>query len=128
MTTLTLCAYPPAHGPSFVLALALALCSIRAFSALTLLAFNTELLVVALGTPVHQSLLAGTLPYTFFEDFSPRLHVRVLPTSRCPTSSVYPLQPTTSRQPLRLALPCSTTAPASQARSFLAVRSPRNAA
>ncbi|KAH8991778.1 hypothetical protein EDB86DRAFT_3079634 [Lactarius hatsudake] len=110
VTTLTLCTYSPAHGPSFVLALALALRSIRALPALTPLAFDTELLAVALGTPIHQSLLADTFPYAFFDDFSPRLHR------------------TTSHQPPHLALPCSTTALASRARSLLAVRLPRNAA
>ncbi|KAI9433230.1 hypothetical protein H4582DRAFT_2082710 [Lactarius indigo] len=69
VTTLTLRAYPPAHGPSFVLALALALRSMRALSALTLPAFDTELLSAAPGTLTHLTLLADTLPYAFFDDF-----------------------------------------------------------
>ncbi|KAH9054853.1 hypothetical protein EDB87DRAFT_1688740 [Lactarius vividus] len=69
VTTLTLRAYPPAHGPSFVLALALALRSMRALSALTLPAFDAELLSAAPGTLTHLTLLADTLPYAFFDDF-----------------------------------------------------------
>ncbi|KAH9010493.1 hypothetical protein EDB83DRAFT_2680807 [Lactarius deliciosus] len=68
-TTLTLLAYPPAHGPSFVLALALALGSMRALSALTLPAFDAELLAAAPGTLTHLALLADTLPYAFFDGF-----------------------------------------------------------
>ncbi|KAH9166155.1 hypothetical protein EDB89DRAFT_2076153 [Lactarius sanguifluus] len=59
VTTLTVRAYPPAHGPSFVLALALALRSMRALSALTLPAFDAELLSAA----------PDTLPYAFFDGF-----------------------------------------------------------
>ncbi|KAH9051716.1 hypothetical protein EDB87DRAFT_1733929 [Lactarius vividus] len=69
VTTPTLRAYPPAHGPSFVLALALALRSMRALSALTLPAFDAELLSAAPGTLTHLTLLADTLPYMFFDDF-----------------------------------------------------------
>ncbi|KAH9011140.1 hypothetical protein EDB84DRAFT_1054382 [Lactarius hengduanensis] len=69
VTTLTLRAYPPAHGPSFVLALALALRSMRALSALTLPAFDAELLSAAPGTLTHLTLLADTLPYAFFDGF-----------------------------------------------------------
>ncbi|KAH9062517.1 hypothetical protein EDB83DRAFT_2315391 [Lactarius deliciosus] len=69
VTMLTLCAYPPAHGPSFVLALALALGSMRALSALTLPAFDAELLAAAPGTLTHLTLLADTLPYAFFDGF-----------------------------------------------------------
>ncbi|KAH9165319.1 hypothetical protein EDB89DRAFT_1911495 [Lactarius sanguifluus] len=47
------------HGPSFVLALALALRSMRALSALTLPAFDAELLSAA----------PDTLPYVFFDGF-----------------------------------------------------------
>ncbi|KAH8978111.1 hypothetical protein EDB86DRAFT_3155434 [Lactarius hatsudake] len=69
VTTLTLRAYPPSHGPSFVLALALALRSMRALSALTLPAFDAELLAAAPGTLTHLTLLADTLPYAFFDGF-----------------------------------------------------------
>ncbi|KAH8986652.1 hypothetical protein EDB86DRAFT_2235236 [Lactarius hatsudake] len=69
VTTLTLRAYPPAHGPSFVLALALALRSMRVLSALTLPAFDAELLAAAPGTLTHLTLLADTLPYAFFDGF-----------------------------------------------------------
>ncbi|KAH8977804.1 hypothetical protein EDB92DRAFT_1844491, partial [Lactarius akahatsu] len=69
VTTLTLRAYPSAHGPSFVLALALALRSMRALSALTLPAFDAELLSAAPGTLTHLTLLADTLPYAFFDGF-----------------------------------------------------------
>ncbi|KAH9037210.1 hypothetical protein EDB85DRAFT_627354 [Lactarius pseudohatsudake] len=68
-TTRTLRAYPPAHGPSFVVALALALRSMRALSALTLLAFDAELLSAAPGTLTHLTLLADTLPYACFDGF-----------------------------------------------------------
>ncbi|KAH9058964.1 hypothetical protein EDB83DRAFT_2675684 [Lactarius deliciosus] len=67
--TLTLRAYPPAHGPSFVLALALALHSMRALSALMLPAFDAELLSAAPGTLTHLMLLADMLPYAFFDGF-----------------------------------------------------------
>ncbi|KAH9027815.1 hypothetical protein EDB85DRAFT_93969 [Lactarius pseudohatsudake] len=80
VTTLTLHAYPPAHGPSFVLALALALRSMRALSALTLPAFDAELLSAAPGTLTHLTLLADTLPYAFFDGFLPCPRVRVSPT------------------------------------------------
>ncbi|KAH8996039.1 hypothetical protein EDB92DRAFT_1844811, partial [Lactarius akahatsu] len=69
VTTLTLRAYPSAHGPSFVLALALALRVMRALSALTLPAFDAELLSTAPGTLTHLTLLADTLPYAFFDGF-----------------------------------------------------------
>ncbi|KAH9012410.1 hypothetical protein EDB83DRAFT_2556922 [Lactarius deliciosus] len=69
VTTLTLRAYPSAHGPSFILALALALRSMRAVSALTLPAFDAELLAAAPGTLTHLTLLADTLPYAFFDGF-----------------------------------------------------------
>ncbi|KAH9014510.1 hypothetical protein EDB84DRAFT_1443803 [Lactarius hengduanensis] len=69
VTTLTLRAYLPAHGPSFVLALALALRSMRALSALTLPAFDAELLSAAPGTLTHLTLLADTFPYAFFDGF-----------------------------------------------------------
>ncbi|KAH9010484.1 hypothetical protein EDB83DRAFT_2322427 [Lactarius deliciosus] len=70
VTTLTLRAYPSALGPSFVLlALALALRSMRALSALTLPAFDAELLAAAPGTLTHLTLLADTLPYAFFDGF-----------------------------------------------------------
>lgn len=69
VTTLALRAYPRAHGASFVLALALALRSMRALSALTLPAFDAELLAAAPGTLARLTLLADTLPYAFFDDF-----------------------------------------------------------
>ncbi|KAH9160125.1 hypothetical protein EDB89DRAFT_2236142 [Lactarius sanguifluus] len=69
VTTLTQHAYPPAHGPSFVLAFALALRSMRALSALTLATFDTELLSAVPGTLTHLTLLADTLPYAFFDGF-----------------------------------------------------------
>ncbi|KAH9000537.1 hypothetical protein EDB86DRAFT_3135014 [Lactarius hatsudake] len=68
-TTLTLCTYLPVHGPFFVLALALALHSMRALSTLMLPAFDAELLAAAPGTLTHLTLLADTLPYTFFDGF-----------------------------------------------------------
>ncbi|KAH9165331.1 hypothetical protein EDB89DRAFT_1911503 [Lactarius sanguifluus] len=81
VTTLTVRAYPPAHGPSFVLALALALRSMRALSALTLPAFDAELLSAA----------PDTLPYAFFDGF--------LAAPLYLTSSVCPPQRRTSHQP-----------------------------
>ncbi|KAH9015286.1 hypothetical protein EDB85DRAFT_2280358 [Lactarius pseudohatsudake] len=69
VTTLTPRAYPSTHSPSFVLALALALRSMRALSALTLPAFDAELLSAAPGTLTHLTLLADTLPYAFFNGF-----------------------------------------------------------
>ncbi|KAI9435288.1 hypothetical protein H4582DRAFT_2100435 [Lactarius indigo] len=61
-------AHLPAHGPSFVLALALALRSMRSFSVLMLPAFEAELLAAALGTLTHLMLLTDTLPYPFLDD------------------------------------------------------------
>ena len=69
VTTLALRAYPHSHGASFELALALALRSMRALSALTLPAFDAELLAAAPGALTRLTLLADTLPYTFFNDF-----------------------------------------------------------
>ncbi|KAI9446891.1 hypothetical protein BJY52DRAFT_1370398, partial [Lactarius psammicola] len=69
VTTLALHAYPPVHGLSFVLALALALRSMRALLALTLPAFDAELLTVVPGALMRLTLLADTLPYVFFDDF-----------------------------------------------------------
>ncbi|KAH9011489.1 hypothetical protein EDB85DRAFT_2297060, partial [Lactarius pseudohatsudake] len=59
----------PAHGPSFVLALALALRSIGAVSALTLPPFDAERFATAPGTLSHLTLLTDTLPYAFFDGF-----------------------------------------------------------
>ncbi|KAF8259047.1 hypothetical protein EI94DRAFT_1814100, partial [Lactarius quietus] len=69
VTTLALRANPHAHGASFELALALALRSMRALSALTLPAFDAELLVAAPGSLTRLTLLADTLPYSFFDEF-----------------------------------------------------------
>jgi hypothetical protein len=69
VTTLELRSYPQSHGASFELALALALRSMRALSALTLPAFNSELLAAAPGAVTRLTLLADTLPYAFFDDF-----------------------------------------------------------
>ena len=69
VTTLNLRAYPHAHGASFALALALALHSMRALSALTLPTFDAELLAAVPSTITRLTLLADTLPYAFFDDF-----------------------------------------------------------
>ncbi|KAN0137518.1 hypothetical protein V8E53_004569 [Lactarius tabidus] len=73
-TTLERCSFPHSHGASFELALAVALRSMRAPSALTLPAFNSELLAAAPGAVTSLTLLANTLPantlpYAFFDDF-----------------------------------------------------------
>jgi hypothetical protein len=72
VTTLELPAYPVTRGASFDLALALALRSMRALSALTLPAFDPELLAAAPRTLARLTLLADTLPYAFFGDFLAR--------------------------------------------------------
>ena len=69
VTTLVLRGYPHTHSASFELALALSLRSMRALSALTLPAFDAELLAAAPGSLTSLTLLADTLPYAFFDDF-----------------------------------------------------------
>ncbi|KAH9062522.1 hypothetical protein EDB83DRAFT_2384230 [Lactarius deliciosus] len=77
----------------------------RALSALTLPAFDAELLSAAPGTLSHLTLLSDSLPYAFFDDFfSQRQPARVLPTSRCPISSACLLQSMTSHPPSLRAL------------------------
>jgi hypothetical protein len=84
VTTLIIPAYPPAHGASFQLALALALRSMRVLKNLTLPAYDADLLEAvtaasssssssssAGGTRglTHLTLLADTLPFSFFDEF-----------------------------------------------------------
>jgi hypothetical protein len=82
VTTLIIPAYPPAHGASFQLALALALRSMRALKNLTLPAYDADLLDAitaayssstssagATGGLTHLTLLADTLPFSFFDEF-----------------------------------------------------------
>ena len=69
VTKLALRAYPHAHGASFVLALELALRSMRALSALILPAFDAELLAAVPSTVTRLTLLADTLPFAIFDDF-----------------------------------------------------------
>ncbi|KAI9435285.1 hypothetical protein H4582DRAFT_2100431 [Lactarius indigo] len=63
VTTPMLHPYPPTHGPSFVLALALVLRSMRCLSVLMLPAFEAELLAAAPGMLTHLTRLADILPY-----------------------------------------------------------------
>lgn len=83
VTTLIIPAYPPAHGASFQLALALALRSMRALKNLTLPVYDADLLdaVTAAASSsslssagatrglTHLTLLADTLPFSFFDEF-----------------------------------------------------------
>ena len=82
VTTLIIPAYPPAHGASFQLALALALRSMRALKNLTLPAYDADLLdaITAASSSstssadttrglTHLTLLADTLPFSFFDEF-----------------------------------------------------------
>lgn len=82
VTTLIIPAYPPAHGASFQLALALALRSMRALKNLTLPAYDADLLdaVTAASSSslssagatrglTHLTLLTDTLPFSFFDEF-----------------------------------------------------------
>ena len=82
VTTLIIRAYPPAHGASFQLALALALRSMRALRNLTLPAYDADLLdaVTAASSSLspsagatrgltHLTLLVDTLPFSFFDEF-----------------------------------------------------------
>jgi hypothetical protein len=75
VTTLVIRAYPPAHGSSFQLALALALRTMRALTNLTLPAYDADLLLAvtesssATGGLTHLTLLADTLPFAFFDRF-----------------------------------------------------------
>ena len=71
--TLIIPAYPPTHGASFQLALALALHSMRALRNLALPVYNADLLdavtVLLLSSLTHLTLLADTLPFSFFNEF-----------------------------------------------------------
>ena len=81
VTTLVIPAYPPAHGASFQLALALALRSMRALKNLTLPVYDADLLdaITAISSSsssagatrglTHLTLLADTLPFSFFDEF-----------------------------------------------------------
>lgn len=80
VTTLVIPAYPPAHSASFQLALALALRSMRALKNLTLPAYDADILdavtvassSAAVGATrglTHLTLLADTLPFSFFDEF-----------------------------------------------------------
>ncbi|KAF8489556.1 hypothetical protein F5888DRAFT_1745833 [Russula emetica] len=80
VTTLIIPAYPPAHGASFQLALALALRSMRALRNLTLPAYDADILDAVTGASssssagatrglTHLTLLADTLPFSFFNEF-----------------------------------------------------------
>ena len=69
VTTLTIPTYPFGHGPSFNLALRLALRSMRALATLTLPAFDADLLSAAPLTLTRLTLLADTLPFAFFDQF-----------------------------------------------------------
>jgi hypothetical protein len=69
VSSLVLSEYPPAHGASFHLALALALRSMSGLMALTLPAFNADLLAAAPPSLARLTLLADTLPFAFFDQF-----------------------------------------------------------
>ena len=78
VTTLVIPTYPTAQGASFQLALAIALRAMRALTNLTLPAYDADLLlaVTALsasssvaGGLTHLTLLADTLPFSFFDEF-----------------------------------------------------------
>jgi hypothetical protein len=69
VTSFSLSAYPPAHGPSFQLALRLALRSMRALATLTLSAFDADLLAVVPPTLTRLTLQADTLPFAFLDWF-----------------------------------------------------------
>ena len=73
VTTLIIPAYPPAHGASFRLALALALRSMRALRNLTLPVYDADLLdavtAASSSSLTHLTLLADTLPFSFFDEF-----------------------------------------------------------
>jgi hypothetical protein len=81
VTTLVIPAYPPAHGASFQLALALALRSMRALRNLTLPTYDANILdaITAMSSSsaaagvtrglTHLTLLADTLPFCFFDEF-----------------------------------------------------------
>lgn len=82
VTTLIIPTYPPAHGASFQLALALALRSMRALRNLTLPAYDADLLdaITAASSSssssagatrglTHLTLLTDTLPFSFFDEF-----------------------------------------------------------
>jgi len=74
VTTLVIRAYPPAHGSSFQLALALALRTMRALTNLTLPTYDADLLLAVTesslaGRLTHLTLLADTLPFAFFDQF-----------------------------------------------------------
>ena len=79
VTSLALRAYPRAHGASFILALALALHSMSALTALTLPAFDAELLAAVPVTVTRLTLLADKLPYAFFDDMPASAHLTDLP-------------------------------------------------
>ncbi|KAI9433399.1 hypothetical protein H4582DRAFT_2082291 [Lactarius indigo] len=64
-------AYPPTHGPSSVLALAVALHSMHTLSVLMLPVFDAELLAAASGMLTHLTRLSDILPYVFLDDFLP---------------------------------------------------------
>jgi hypothetical protein len=101
-------AYPGAHGVSFVLALALALRSMRTLSAVTSLSFDAELLAAAPGTVMRLTLLATRCPMCSSKTFSLCLPARVSHTPRCPTLSACPLLRATCLPQVRHASPCST--------------------
>lgn len=70
VTTLLLPAYLPAHGPFFhLLALRLALPSIRALAVLTDPAFDANLLAAVPSTLVRLALQPETLHFAFFDRF-----------------------------------------------------------
>jgi hypothetical protein len=69
VSSFVLSEYPAAHGASFQLALALALRSMRALMALTLPAFDADLLAAAPPSLARLTLLSDTLPFAFFDRF-----------------------------------------------------------
>ena len=69
VTSLAIPTYPFAHGPSFSLALRLALRSMRALATLTLPTFDADLLSAAPLSLTRLTLLADTLPFAFFDRF-----------------------------------------------------------
>jgi hypothetical protein len=69
VTSFSLPAYPPVHGPSFHLALQLALRSMRALATLRLPAFDADLLAAVPPTLARLTLEADTLPFAFFDQF-----------------------------------------------------------
>ena len=76
VSSLVLSDFPPSHGASFHLALALALRSMRGLISLTLPSFDADLLGAAPPSLARLTLLTDTLPFAFFDQFlASRSHI-----------------------------------------------------